>query len=103
MFRFFQLFKKIKLERQLRKVEHRLMLNNECMLMWSHGEMGYRQTLEEIEELESERGGFLKTKEKICNELILLKVSDRLRTRKQVRRDKINKEIDRLVSIRDGQ
>ncbi|MDD3911599.1 MAG: hypothetical protein PHZ22_05400 [Bacteroidales bacterium] len=63
------LFFKVIYKRKIKKIEEELKNIDLCMTYWSHGEMGFRQTPEEIKELEAEEKRLQAEKEKLLQEL----------------------------------
>jgi len=66
-------------KRKIEIIEHELKNVEMCMLYWTHGEMGYQQTQEELLELEQKTGYLEFIKQKIidgANETAIIKELD---------------------------
>ena len=52
---------------KIKKINAELNNVEKCMLDWCHGDMGYQQTKEEMEELETKKNELEKAKNKLIN------------------------------------
>jgi len=96
-----KIIKKLKVKKEITKIDNELKNVRICMLYWSHGEMGYTQSKDEIEELENQEQQLIERRNACYNDLILLNVAEGLNAKKQEKRDKINKDFETLVYARD--
>ena len=89
-------------KRKIKQVEKDLKNVYICMTYWSHGEMGYTQTPEELTELEKEETRLKEKRIKLYNDLILWSVADKLNAKNQKTIDEKNKKVEELVRARDN-